>query len=82
MMFFRGEFQMIDAKGAALAAKNYFEEIKTHSYFLFETSKVEHIDEQWIVQCDVKNVFEDETRKYEVIIADEFGAILDVNRID
>ena len=73
---------MIDAKKAAVAAKNYFEEIKTHSYFLFETSKVEHMDEQWMVRCEVKNVFEDETRKYEVIISDESGDIVDVNRID
>jgi predicted small secreted protein len=73
---------MIYAKEAALAAKNYFEEIKSHSYFLFETSKVEHMDNHWIIQCEVKNVFENETRKYEVIVSDESGDIVDVSRID
>jgi len=73
---------MIYAKEAALAAKNYFEETKTQKYFLFETSKVVHMDEQWMVQCEVKNIFDEETRKYEVIISDESGDIVDVNRID
>lgn len=73
---------MIYAKEAALAAKNYFEEIKSNSYFLFETSKVEHVDEQWIVQCEVKSIFENEIRKYKVIVFDESGDIVDVNRID
>ncbi|MBC2698630.1 MAG: hypothetical protein HF976_04465 [ANME-2 cluster archaeon] len=48
----------IDAKWAAIIAKKYFEETKTTTYFLFETSKVTKEDDLWVVNCDVKNIFE------------------------
>ena len=71
----------IDAKGAAIIAKKYFEETKTTTYFLFETSKVTKEDDLWIIDCDVKNIFEDETKRYRLIIDDD-GTIMDVQMYD
>jgi len=71
----------IDAKGAAIIAKKYFEETKTHSFFLFETSCVRKDDDLWIIDCDVKNIFEEETKRYRLIIDDD-GTIMDVQMHD
>lgn len=71
----------LDAKTAAVAAKKYFEETKTTApYFLFDTTKVTRQDGLWIVACEIKDVFEDESKKYTVIINDEDGSIVDVER--
>lgn len=69
----------LDAKDAATIAKKYFEETKTHHYFLFETIKIVYDDEgYWIVDCEVKNIFEEESREYLVRIRDEDSTIADV----
>jgi len=69
----------LDAKDAATIAKKYFEETKGHLYFLFETITTEYDDEEyWIVDCEVKNIFEEESREYLVRIRDEDGTIADV----
>jgi hypothetical protein len=69
----------LDAKDAAKIAKNYFEETKTHHYFFFETIKIAYDDKRyWIVDCEVKNIFEEESREYLVRIRDEDGTIDDV----
>ena len=72
---------VIDAKGAAIIAKKFFEETKTTTYFLFETSKVTKEDDLWLVKCEVKNIFEEQTKKYTMII-DEDGTIMDVRMYD
>ena len=69
----------LDATQAAKIAKNYFEETKTHHYFLFETIKIAYDDEEyWIVDCEVTNIFEEESREYLVRIRDGDGTIADV----
>ncbi len=69
----------LDATEAAKIAKNYFEETKTHHYFLFETIKIVYDDEgYWTVGCEVKNIFEEESREYLVRIRDEDGTIAEV----
>ena len=69
----------LDAKDAAIIAKRYFEETKGHLYFSFETIKTTYDDEgHWIVDCEVKNLFEAESREYLVRIRDEDGTIADV----
>lgn len=70
----------MDAKSAAVIVKTYFEETKTHPYFLFETESALHKKGQWIIKCEVKNAFDNVTRKYEVIVDDDKGTILDVKR--
>jgi len=57
------------------------EETKTTTYFLFETSKVTKEDDLWLVKCEVKNIFEEQTKKYTMII-DEDGTIMDVRMYD
>ncbi len=69
----------LDATEAAKIAKNYFEETKTHHYFLFETIKIVYDDEgYWTVGCEVKNIFEEESREYLIRIRDEDGTIAEV----
>jgi len=70
----------LDAKDAATIAKKYFEETKGHLYFLFETIKTTYSYKEgyWIVECEVKNIFEAESREYLVHIIDEDGTIADV----
>ncbi len=69
----------LDATQAAKIAKNYFEETKTHPYFLFETIKIVCDDEgYWTVGCEVKNIFEEESREYLVRIRDADGTIDEV----
>ena len=69
----------LDAKGAVIIARKYFEETKTHHYFMFETVKTSYNDkeEHWIVDCDVKDIFEADSREYLVRVRDD-GAISDV----
>jgi hypothetical protein len=46
---------------------------------LFETIKIAYDgEEHWIVDCEVKNIFEEESREYRVRIRDEDGTIADV----
>ena len=69
----------LDAKDAAMIAKKYFEETKGHLYFLFETITTVYDDEgYWIIDCEVKNMFEEWWREYLVRIRDEDGTIADV----
>ena len=72
----------LDATQAAKIAKNYFEETKTHHYFLFETIKTTYDAKgYWTIDCEVKNIFEEESREYLVRIRDEDGTIDDVEII-
>jgi len=69
----------LDAKDAAIIARKYFEETKTHHYFLFETVKTSYNGkkEHWIVDCEVKDIFEVGSREYLVRVRDD-GTISDV----
>ena len=69
----------LDAKDAATIAKKYFEETKTHRYFMFETVKTSYNgkEEHWIVDCEVKDIFEAKSREYLVRVRDD-GTISDV----
>ncbi len=69
----------LDAKDAAIIAKQYFVDTKGHLYFLFETITTVYDDEgYWIIDCEVKNMFEEESREYLIRIRDEDSTIADV----
>lgn len=72
----------MDAKEAALAAKKFFEETKTTTYFLFETNSVSSKNGHWIVNCEVTNIFETNPKKFRITIDDENEAIMDVEIVD
>lgn len=72
----------MDAKEAALVAKRYFEETKTTKYFLFDAPNVTRQNSQWKVSCEIKELFEEGVKKFEITIDDNDGAILDVKRLD
>jgi hypothetical protein len=71
----------MDAKGAAVVAKKYFEETKSLIKFIFETISVKKDGDNWAVICKVQDLFEEEGKKFKIIV-DNDGEILDVEQID
>lgn len=71
----------VDAKGAAIIAKKYFEDTKTLKKFIFETASVKKDGENWTVVCLVQDLFEDVGKKFKLIMDDD-GEILEVEKID
>jgi pyruvate kinase len=71
----------VDAKGATITAKKYFEDTKTLRKFIFETASAKKDGENWTVVCLVQDLFEDIGKKFKIIIDDE-GKILNVEKID
>jgi hypothetical protein len=58
----------MDAKDAALIAKGYFEETKNTRYFLFDAPEVRRLNGQWKVICEIRELFEESTKKFEIIV--------------
>lgn len=73
----------IDGKSATVIAKKYFEETKTTPYFLFESKKTEYNqkDNLWIVNCEVKNIFDEKAIEYMIKVDANSGEIKHVERI-
>jgi pyruvate kinase len=71
----------VDAKSAAITAKNFFEDTKTLRKFIFETASVKRDGENWVILCLVQDLFEDVGKKFKVIVDDK-GEILEVEKID
>lgn len=71
----------MNAKDAAIAARKYFEETKSLIKFIFETVSVKKEGSNWIVICTVQDLFEEEAKRFRVIVSDE-GEIMDVEKID
>jgi len=71
----------MNAKGAAIAARNYFEETKSLIKFIFETVSVKKEGDNWIVVCTVQDLFDEEAKRFRIIVSDE-GEIMDVEKID
>jgi hypothetical protein len=72
----------MDAKDAALIAKGYFEETKNTRYFLFDAPEVRRLNGQWKVICEIRELFEDSTKKFEITVDNQDGIILDVKKLD
>ena len=70
----------MDAKGAAMAAKKYFQDTKSIIKFIFETISVKRDGDNWEVIWLVQDLFEDAGKEFKVIVDSE-GAILDVERL-
>ena len=71
----------MDAKGAAMVAKRYFQDTKSIIKFIFETISVKKEGENWEVVCLVQDLFEDAGKMFRVIVDNE-GEILDVEKIN
>ncbi len=71
----------MNAKDAGIAAKKYFEETKSLIKFIFETVSVKREGDKWTVICIVQDLFEDEGKKFKIIVDNE-GEVLDVEKID
>ena len=71
----------MDAKDAAIAAKKYFQETKTLTKFIFETVSAKRDADNWVVICLVQDLFEDEGKKFKLIVNNE-GEILEVEMLD
>jgi len=66
-----------------MVVKKYFQDVKTHSMFLFDPIEVVMDEKEgiWTVTCQVKDVF-GEPVVYEVEVDDETGEILSVNEFE
>lgn len=62
--------------------KNFFEDTRTTTYFLFETNSVSPKNGQWIVNCEVKSIFETKSKKFRITIDDESEAIMNVEILE
>ena len=71
----------MNAKDAAIAARKYFEETKSLIKFIFETVSVKKEGDNWIVVCTVQDLFEEEAKRFRIIVSDD-GEIMDVEKID
>ncbi len=71
----------MDAKEAAMAAKRYFQDTKTLTRFIFETVSAKRDIENWVVICLVQDLFEEDGKKFRLIVTDE-GEILEVEMLD
>jgi hypothetical protein len=71
----------MDAKEAAMAAKRYFQDTKTLTKFIFETVSAKKDVEQWVIICLVQDLFEEESKKFRLIMNNE-GEILEVEMLD
>lgn len=69
----------LTVKKVSKIVRDYFDEVK-RSKFIFDVLSVEfdEKEEDWEVQCEVSNVFDEEPRAYTVTIDDESGEISDV----
>lgn len=71
----------MDAKGAAIVAKRYFQETKTITKFIFETISAKRDADGWVVICLVQDLFEDEGKKFRLIVNGE-AEIMEVEMLD
>ena len=73
----------MDAKEATMAVREYFESIKNIK-FIFDVRNVEFDDSEneWVVTCNVQNIFEEEPIFYKVGVDDETGDIIYVEEIE
>lgn len=69
----------LTVKKVSKIVRDYFDEIK-RSKFIFDVLSVQfdEEDEDWEVECEISNVFDEEPRVYTVVVDDESGEILDV----
>ncbi len=73
----------MDARDAGIIARKYFLDSSGNAYFLFETNKVELTEGIWKVDCQIKNMLGDEKwKRYIILIKDDDGTILDINKYD
>ena len=73
----------MDAKEATKVVREYFESIKKIK-FIFDVRNVRYDEEEdeWIIECDVQNVFDEEPISYEIGVSNETGEILYVEEIE
>ncbi len=73
----------MDAKEATKAVREYFESIKKIKfYFDVRNVSYDEKEDEWIVECDIQNVFDEEKISYEIGVSDETGEILYVEEIE
>lgn len=76
----------MDAKAATIATRNYFEETRTSKFFVFEPGPVNSESKNgqvnWIVFCEIRELFDNTTKKFKVTVNDNDGAILDVEKLE
>lgn len=66
-----------------MIVREYFESIKKIKFiFDVRSVKFDETENNWIIICDIQNVFDEEPISYEILVDDETGDILDVEEIE
>lgn len=73
----------MDAKEATRIVREYFESIKKIK-FIFDVRNVRYDEEEdeWVIECDVQNVFDEKPISYGIGVSNETGEILYVEEIE
>lgn len=73
----------MDARKATKIVREYFESIKKIKFiFDVRSVKFDETENEWIITCEIQNVFDEEPISYEILVDDETGDILDVEEIE
>ncbi|MFU8767088.1 MAG: hypothetical protein ACNA7I_05435 [Candidatus Methanoperedens sp.] len=73
----------MDVREATMIVREYFESIKKIKFiFDVRSVKFDETENNWIITCDIQNVFDEEPISYEILVDDETGDILDVEEIE
>lgn len=73
----------MDAREATKIVREYFESIKKIKFiFDVRSVKFDETENEWIITCEIQNVFDEEPISYEILVDDETGDILDVEEIE
>jgi len=73
----------LTVKEVSKIIREYFDDIKK-SKFIFDVIRItfDEDKEEWEMECEVSNVFDEEPRNYRVTVDDDTGEILDVSEIE
>lgn len=69
----------LSVKKVSKIVRDYFDDIKK-SKFIFDVISVEFDEgeDEWVMECEIANVFDEEPRQYKVTVDDDSGEIVDV----
>lgn len=73
----------LTVKEVSKIIREYFDDIKK-SKFIFDVISIEYDEDEdeWDMECEISNVFDEEPRHYRVTVDDDTGEILDVSEVE
>ena len=72
----------LDAEKATKIVRKYFDSVKKIAYLFEPIAATLRKDGIWVVECEIQNIFDKKPKKYNVLVDDETGNILEVSKVD